>query len=110
MGADLYGERPWAGQAMQELARCYIKGYGIPANEEIALEYYHNSCSDYQDDKESYDSIFFLEIANDYFEIKNYKKAFEYFTKASNIDKRVHYQEESFKKLKSNFSYETEFG
>ena len=100
MGADLYGERPWAGQAMQELARCYIKGYGVPANEEIALEYYHNSCSDYQDDKESYDSIFFLEIANDYFEVKNYKKAFEYFSKAANIDKCVHYQEESFKKLK----------
>ena len=100
MGADLYGERPWAGQAMQELARCYIKGYGVPANEEIALEYYHKSDSDYQNDKESYDSIFFLEIANDYSEIKNYKKAFEYFTKVANIDKCIHYQEESFKKLK----------
>lgn len=96
MGADLYGERPWAGQAMQELARCYIKGYGVPANEEIALKYYHKSCSNYEDCEDT----FFVEIANDYFEIKNYKKSFEYFSKAANLDKCVHYQEESFKKLK----------
>ena len=73
------------------LGICYAKGLGVQPDEEKAL----NNFIEYNGS--TYSGI--LQLANLYYG-ENYKKAFEYFTKKAQIDKCVHYQEASFKKLK----------
>ena len=80
--------------AIGEVAECYVKGYGVAADEEKALEYYRKFFA-YHDDCEL---KVMRSMAENYLDIKNYPKAFEYYSKASEYNRFMKYWD-PFKKL-----------